>query len=386
MTEMNNSGEVAARYTEFSRYLLPLAAEREEVTVQKDRHLRYQLPSPTTGRVTTYTRATKLAKTISDSSKLEAWKIREKVAAVAKAQAISIDLKTSRSKKVGDKYSDSELAMAAVYNEYEANNLDAKGYEVNSYIDLMHNLAGGSDAAELGTAVHDWLAELDMGRVLFHQLPDYIKPYAVSYQDALAKAGLVPVAEYTERVVLNDRGVETIAGRIDRVYRVVETNEMVLGDVKTSKMSSIDFAKVDWAIQFAVYGYATKMLNLDGLTWSDMPTLNQDYCVVVHLPSDQPDRAAVVPFDLYAGGEGMIAAITVRQQRSSIAKRAMSPVLESPSEATIRYVEARQAIQNITTADDAVAIREQYEEVWTDDLTEFGAAAFELLTATERNN
>ena len=372
MTEMLTDGSAEGRVTDFMRYPLPPAIVREEV--QFDGWGRYKLPSPTTGKLTSYTRATTLAKTISDDSGLTNWKIREKVHAVLRAQQLSVT--------VANDMTDTELALVASYRELDKlMHSGAKAGEINAAIDLIHDLAGGADARELGSAVHDWLDALDSNRVLFHQLPEFVQPYAANYLASLEAAGLVAVPEYSERVVLNDRGNESVAGRIDRIYRVVETGELILGDLKTSKLSSLDLAKVDYAIQFAIYGYATLMLNTDGLSWSPMPEINQDYCVVAHIPSDQPERATIVPFDLYAGGEGMLAAIEVREQRKSIAKRATSPIHTSPSGESLRLVAARHALLNIKEREDASRVFEQYEDIWDDSLTALGQSCLGLLTS-----
>ena len=374
VTEMLTDGSAAGRFTDFMHYPLPPLVVREEV--QFDGWGRYKLPSPTTGKLTSYTRATTMAKTISDDSGLTSWKIREKVNAVMRA----IELAALVGAGDGDQLTETELAITdAVANLQKMMTSAAKAGEINTAIDLIHDLAGGADAREVGTAVHDWLDALDSGRVLFHQLPDFVQPYAKHYLASLEAAGLVAVPEYSERVVLNDRGRESVAGRIDRIYRVVETGELILGDLKTSKLSSLDLAKVDYAIQFAIYGYATLMLNPDGLTWSPMPEINQEYCVVAHIPSDQPERASIVPFDLYAGGEGLLAAIEVREQRKSIAKRATSPVHPAPSADALRLVAARHALLNIKAPEDASRVFEQYEEVWDDSLTEHGTTCIALL-------
>lgn len=373
VTEMPIGGGPAYKYTEFMGYPLPDVPPREDVTF--DGWGRYKLPSPTTGRLTSYTRATTLGYALADDAFLTSWKIREKVAAVLAAQGYAAN--------VNDSLSDNQMAMAVEYNNLVrvmANG--SKVTDINKIIDLIHDFSGGADARELGSAVHDWLGELDMGRVLVHQIPEQFQPYVRSYQDALAEAGLVAVPEYTERVVLNDRGKEHIAGRIDRIYRRVASGDLVLGDLKTSK--SIDLGVVSFGVQFAVYGYATKMLALDGASWEPMPEIDQTQCLVVHLPSDKPEQAEVVPFDLWVAGDAMIQAIEVREQRKEIKKKILAAEHPAPAASTVRYVEARHALLNIKAPEDASRVFEQYEEVWNDDLTQLGAACLELLATTEQ--
>lgn len=357
-----------ARYSEFMRYLLPPKRVHD---VEFDGWGRYKVPSPTTGRPTAYSRATTVAKTIGDDSGLVAWKIREKVKAVLDAAVLH--------ENINSNLTDTEMALAAAYGQlHKMMTSGAKSTDINRQIDLIHDLSGGADSRELGGAVHDWLGELDMGYALLHQLPDYIQPYARSYLDALARAALVAVPKYVERLVLNDRGEETVCGRIDRMYQCVETGELYLGDLKTSK--SLDFALLEYGVQFAVYGYATLMLGSDGQTWEPMPEINQDMVMCVHVPSDKPEQSQVVPFDLYSGGEALIKAIDIREARRAIPKRLLGHTTPIPSEDTIRYVEARQALQCMRTVDDAITVKETYKDVWTDDLDEFGAQCFELIS------
>jgi hypothetical protein len=383
VTELNAFGAPdTGRFTDFMRYPLPPLIQREDV--QFDGYGRYKLPSPTTGKLTSYTRATTLAKTISDSSGLESWKIREKVNAVLRAAELTRQMVGGHSTS---DWTDTDYGLYAAHLQLEKAFEAGNSRDINTAIDFIHDLGGGADAREVGTAVHDWLDALDSGRVLFHQLPDFVQPYAQNYLRVLADNGLVAVPEYSERVVINTLGSESVAGRIDRIYRVVDTGELILGDLKTSKLSSLELAKVDYAIQFAIYGYAELMLGTDGLTWEPMPEINQDYCVVAHLPSDQPERASIVPFDLTAGRVGLLAAIEVREQRKAIAKRALSPSFTAPSGDSLRLVAARHALLNIKAREDASSVFEQYEDIWTDELTELGQTCLSLINpaATEEN-
>lgn len=370
-----------SRHSEFSHYPLPPSRNRENIELVRGR---YMLPSPSTGKLTAYSRATRIAGTISDDSFLTSWKIREKVYAILRAKEIR-DTVFKNAVADASGYTDNELAMGSAFNQFETAVSEGTNSEVNKVIDLIHDLSGGADSRELGGAVHDWLAELDMGNLLVHQLPDFMQPYAAAYQQALRDAGLVAIPEYVERVVFNDRGQESIAGRIDRIYRCADTGKLFLGDIKTSKSSSMDMSSVllEYAIQFATYGYATLMLSIDGeRQWEPMPDVDNETCVVLHVPSDQPERASVVPFDMWAGGEALISSLDVRAQRREVPKKVRAHDLRVASDDAVRYVEARHALLNIKNRGDAAKVFEQYEDVWTDDLTEFGASCIELVNAT----
>lgn len=371
--EMDPGGSPAAtRYTEYMRYPLPPLQPREEV--QSDGYGRYKLPSPTTGRPTSYPRATTISSVTSDDHTLVQWKIRTKAEAVVRAALAHAECKD------GVVHGAEMRALSDAYSAFDKALREGTSKKINDAIDMIDNLAGGADSRELGQAVHDWIGAVAMGHILTHQVPEQFQPYVAAYQQSMLRAGMIDVPEYVERVVLNDRGEETVAGRIDGIAQCVETGELYLLDRKTSK--TLDFSLLDYGIQFSIYGYATLMLGLDGLTWEPMPEINQDMCLCVHVPSDQPERSQVVPFDLYTGGEALITAIEVRRQRKEFPKRILGHTTPIPSERALRYVQARQALQSLESPDQATEVMETYGDVWDDSLSEFGATCFELLTAT----
>ncbi|SLH42691.1 hypothetical protein [Mycobacteroides abscessus] len=388
MTEMMVDGSPdVARYSEHSRYPLPPIPPQVEVSV--DGYQRYKVPSPTTGKLTGFTRATTVARTTAEEYNLEQWKIRTKVMAVLKAKAAA------------DNRSDGVLALAdgdtlaEAFDDLLKAMADGKSRPINQAIDKIDDLAGGADARELGGAVHDWLGELDSGRILLHQIPEQFQPYAVAYQECLARAGLIAMPEYIERLVLNNRGIETICGRIDRIYRCVTDGQLYLGDLKTSE--SLDFSLLEYAIQFAAYGYAPLMCAMDRLSWEPMPKLvglphpsddevfgedgdpRDPMCFCVHVPRTQPERSQVIPFNLRFGADAYIQALEVRKTRNAAKKEVLGQTTPIPSKEALRYVEARQALQNIHDEADARNVMEKYEDVLDDGLMEFGAQCFELL-------
>lgn len=413
VTELTPDGpDPYPRRSEFCGF--PLPPFPEQVNVSMDGFQRYKLPSPTTGKLTAYTRMTTVSKVTSDTFNLDQWKIREKVRATLECRQACVNVEDAED--TGIQVDSLTEAKARAFYDYlkHCQNDDgkSKNKDINIAIDAMHDLCGGAEAREHGGAVHDWLAELAMGRVLFHQIPEQYQVHAAAYQDAMARAGLIDIPEYTERLVLNMKGRETIAGRLDGIAYSVVDGEYVLIDRKTSK--TLDFSWLEYGIQFAGYGFADLMLLPDRAGWAPMPKLagvphftdhaeecpdNQQplfggdqcetcgaagddrdplaYCI--HVPSDQPERSQVVPFRMLPGAAGYATALQVREDRRSAEKTIGGAAYPIPTEEALRYVAARQRLQNLQDHDDAIAIMEEYEDVWDDELAEFGATCYGLL-------
>lgn len=378
------SGADEPRFTEWSHYPLPPKPPRFKVIY--DGYGRYKLPSPTTGRPTGFSRATTIAKTLEETYNLSRWSRRQAVKAIIAAVQSKDDWADRTGSGVGFDVAGDDRTPVGVLGDV-VNAIEAEDDRaLDKAVDLLDNITGGADARELGEAVHAWLEAVDTQTVLPAQVPEQFQPYVVAYRAVLAKHGLVAVAVYVERIVLNDQGEETVVGTIDRIYRVVTTGALVLGDVKTSK--TLEYGWLPYAVQFAVYGYATKMFRADGDAsqgqhgWEPMPNLDLSACYCLHVPSNQPERAACVTFDLYWGGETMIASIDARRRRKEAAKKVASVhEIPVPSKAALRYVAARDTVLDITSAEDLPGVWESYQDVWTDDLTELGNTVAQLIDA-----
>jgi hypothetical protein len=367
MTELNHEGEAPdERATRTMGYPLPPAPPRAVATY--DGWGRYKLPSPTTGRPTGFTRATTVASTLDDTYNLSRWARRE----------------TARNVLRGD-CGGNELMVRATLNALDEAFDEGKNSAIDAVLDELDDACGSRDAAELGTAVHAWLEAVDLGTLRPADVPEQFQPYLRSYRGVLARYGLVPEPRYVERIVLNDRGEETIVGTLDRIYRVAATGELILGDVKTSK--TLEYGYLAYSVQLALYGFATMMLASDGSGWEPMPAINQDYALIIHVPSDQPERSEAVTIDLKFGAETCVAALDARRRRKE-AKKAVPFVhaLPIPTTEALRHIEARHALQDISDRAQLSAIWEQYQEVWTDDLTELGEQFAALLITEEEGN
>lgn len=369
-TELTEDFQEAPRFTQWMRYPLPPAVPRAESKFNGWGW--YQLPSPTTGRPTGYPRASTVAKTLDDTYGLNKWKTREIVQKV-------LDLaRMDPGTVVYDDGSPEKVTAGDLLGLLDEAFAGPKVTKVNEVLETIDNCMGGADARELGECVHAWLEALDIGQVLIHQVPDVVKPHVHYARKVMAHRGIVALPEYVERVVLNDRGEEPVAGRIDRIFQLVTTGELVMGDVKSSK--SLEYSWLPFGVQVGgVYGWATKMLTIDGKGWEPMPEIRDDFAILLHVPSNQPERAAAITIDMTWGAETMIASLDTRRRRKEAEKLVPQHAVPMPSKQAVRYATARLALSEITSLEDGQAVYETYQDVWDDDLGEFAETVAGLL-------
>jgi len=363
------------RTTEWSEYPLPpLPPAGTRYYPQYNGRRQYLLPKPDGGLPVGYSSATVVAKTLDDTYRLEMWGVRRKVeslmklldAALAPMAGVAGALATAEQTGEGNARAIElvrELIKAIPFDDLKT---------TNATIDLINNYNGGQDANEFGTAVHDWLGALDAGLIQLWQIPDMFRPWAVAYRHALARAGLVAVPQYIERVVLNDVGEETLAGQLDRIYRCVTTGELFGGDVKTSKAENLGYSWMTYVVQLDVYFRAPWIMALDGSGWEPMPPINRDMALLVHVPSDAPDKSQVIPYNLHTGDEYLATSIKARQHRSQAKYQVPGLTTPVPTAEALRYVAAYQAIQDARSVEDLNTIWGEYQDVWTDELTALG--------------
>lgn len=364
-THLTADLEVAPRATEWMGYPLPPETPRPKNKFNGWGW--YVLPHPATGRPTGYARATTVAKTLDDRAGLEKWKRRHTARRVLQLATTAPD------EVVWGEYTAGEL----IERLRAAQDAD-KATAPDEVLELIDNCLGGADSRELGECVHAWLEALDMGIVLLRDVPPVVRPHIDAARDILAHRGVVAVPDYVERVVLNDQGEETVAGKIDRIFRIVTTGELVLGDVKTS--ASLEYSWLPFGVQVGgCYGWATKCLTLDGKGWEPMPEIRRDFAILLHVPSDQPERGAAITIDLHWGAEAMVESLAVRQLRKDAKTAVPRWAMPVPSPEAIRYAQARNALSAIESLDQGQAVYETYSDVWDDALGEHAERIAALL-------
>ena len=374
--DIGNDFEEAGRTTEWMGYPLPPLVPRAASKFGQWGY--YKLPHPETGRPTLFPRATTVAKVLDDVTGLEKWRRRETVGAVVQLLAILEEQGPDAPAGVVPGHTAGELWE----NLREAYRTATKVNQIDAAVEKLYDMMGGAEAREFGECIHAWLEALAAGIVLLRDVPDMARPHVDAFHRVLARHGLIVVPQYVERTVLNanEELSEHVAGKLDCLLRSVSTGELILGDIKTTKSDSIQYNWITWACQVGgVYGWATHMLDIDGEGWEPMPEVVEDYAVIISVPSDHPENAAALTINKEWGGYRLIESVQLRATRKEAKVEVPKFALPSPTKESLRYVEARQALLAITTADEGQAVYETYQDVWDDDLGEFAGNLAGLL-------
>lgn len=243
--------------------------------------------------------------------------------------------------------------------------------DLDAVVTRSQDVAGSSYGSELGTAIHAWTEAVERDGVALEDVPGQFQPYVGAYMDALERAGVTTVPGMVERIVVNEH-YET-AGTFDRIYRLPDGTH-VIGDVKTSKTTSLNYSWLSWSSQFAIYAGADQMVKADGSGYEDMPEVSQRFALVAHLPSDQPGHWELITVDLEAGRQALETAMDVRFLRANAGKviprqwDLPAPVTDPSGPTLVDLVKMCQ------TQEDLAALWDANSDEWTDEHTELGMA------------
>ncbi len=323
--------------------------------IKRDRWGRYVLPDPETGKERGWTRATTWAKTISDTFKIHQWQERM----TAKGLVLRPDL----------------YAMVGATDDKK---------ELNRICEEAKQAAGSKVGANLGTAVHNYTEQLDMG-VEFRSIgvPSTVANDVISYGEMMTAYGLLPVRNLIERVVLNTK--LGVAGRLDRILtntkpvgRWEEPGALFIGDVKTA--ANVGYSWLEVSIQLAIYANSDFFWNIEEQTYEPIPPLDLKEAIVMHVPVQQ-GQATPYRVDIEQGWKYAELAGLIREARSNTKLAARlgdtimaQPIVEAVQDDMPRELDIRARIDQATCVQDLSDIWSyaQTRGLWTPELEGYG--------------
>lgn len=272
------------------------APVQQKIEPKRDRWNRYMLPHPVTGKRQGWTRATTMAKSISDTFALSQWSQRM----AAKGLALRPDL----------------VSLAGTLD------VKADKDKLNHLVDQAKDAAGQKVAANLGTTLHTHTENVDGGASL-ESVPPAHRADVAAYRAAMAEAGLHAVPHLIERItVVPQFGT---AGTFDRVLRTRD-GEYVIGDVKSGR--DLQYGWQEIAIQLALYAHGVNesgVYDLANERWEPDPLsrfdseglkVRTDYGIVMHLPVGE-SRCTLYRVDLAQGWAAATLCARVREWRKT---------------------------------------------------------------------
>ena len=302
---------------------------------------RYELPHPVTGKTDKFSRATTLAHALDDGAGLTKWLQRNVV--------------------LGLKRDPDLLDEVDLFGDSRDVNKD-----LDAVIDTAGELAGAKDASERGTAIHAWTEAVERDGLPIEDVPADFRPTVAAYLDALDRGEVRTVPGMVERLVWHE--ATNHVGTLDRIYQLAD-GTMVIGDVKTSKTTSLKYGYLGFAMQTCLYANASAMFNPESGQWEDMPAISNAYSVIAHIPSDQPGTARLITLDLTYGQIGLDMAMALKELRAD-ASSLIPDKWELPTPAV--PTDLNSLIDACNTADELAALWEAHKHEWTDAHTQRG--------------
>ena len=177
-------------------------------------------------------------------------------------------------------------------------------------------VGGGSDRAEIGTALHALTALVDWGRTPT-LLSEQTEADLTAYVNGLVEAGVTIVPDMIEQTVVLDE--YRVAGTFDRLVRVPGFKLPLIGDLKTGRDLTLSMHEI--AVQLATYSRADSLYvqgeAVDGSQDErlPMPEVDQHHGLVMWLPAGEA-RLELFVVDLDAGWEAFQQSMWVRGWRN----------------------------------------------------------------------
>lgn len=252
--------------------------------LQRDRWGRPLIVPPDGGKPVPYTRATTVAKTLDDEGSLIKWAQRTTAAGLARRPDL--------------------LALLATKLDTSGDIPEQHKADVQRICDEAKEHGGGSKAANLGTSLHAFTEQYDLGQT--PTVPADMQADIDAYRTAVEPFEVLAVEQF---VVLDEH---QIAGTLDRLWRLPD-GRVVIADLKTGQ--NLDYSWRSISVQLAIYAAGTRYhRDLRSPLWAD-GAVDADTGIVIHLPVGQ-GRCDLYQVDLRAGTVALNHSIWARRWRS----------------------------------------------------------------------
>lgn len=318
----------------------PMPPERAGTKETIAKFGKYHLPDPRTGQPEKFPRATSLAHAIDDKAGLIKWLQRTAILGLKRDPELLDDI---------DLFAD----------KWEVNK------DLDKVIDQAQVLAGNAEASEKGTAIHAWAEEVECHGLPLEHVPDMFREQIAVYLRSLSEYGITCPPGMAERLVWHEESGHV--GTLDRLWRLAD-GTLVIGDLKTSKTTSLSYGLLGFAMQTAIYADAQFMWNPEASQWEDMPAISNVFSVIAHLPSDAKEpQCEMITLDLQAGREALELAIRIKQAREN-AKKTVAGVWDLPRP----EIDLKALVLATRNQEELIALWNNHQNEWTPELTNLG--------------
>ena len=346
--------------------------EPQTKRIRRDGWGRYKLINPETGLEQAWQRVTTFARMAADGYGLEQWSLRM----VVKGLAMRPDL----------------LALAATFDV----KTDAK--KLNQIADQAKEYAGGSAAANLGTALHAFSESVDVAdnqQTALLAVPAPYRPDVAAYVSEMELCGLRAVPTLVERVTaVLEYGV---AGTFDNVLQctrdlvvqfkdkpaiVLREGDYIIGDKKTGK--DLSHSQIEILVQLWLYARGVNSIGVWDLNeerWSSPVRVRNDVAMVMHIPAGT-GGCTIYPVDLSKGSGATELCASVRAHRKT---RDVFSVLDP--DITLRETADKHVDQDLYTSMlerfSSIRTKAEGSELYRAACEEFGMGSYEVRRLVE---
>lgn len=245
---------------------------------KRDQWGRYLVtPAKGGGKPRGYTRVTTVAKTLDDGGGLMPWKATATVVGALRRPGLMARWQ----------------ALLATNPDpwYDGGKDDCK-----RLVEECTTAGGSTDRADIGTALHQMTEEVDAGRLDPASLLPGMRADIEAYRATMDRAGVLIDPRYIEALVILDE--YEVAGTADRLRCKLPDGRIVVGDVKTG--TDLKYSAQSIAVQLAAYAHANAVYDQESEARAEMPKLDQDVALVIHLPAGEA-RCELLLIDIAAG-------------------------------------------------------------------------------------